>query len=61
MKIALCGKMGSGKSYIAKLFSDNYDCKVISFAGKVKQLANELFDMKEKDRNLLQNLSQKTT
>lgn len=59
MRIALCGKMGSGKSYIAKLFSEKYNCKIISFAGRVKKLANELFDMKEKDRNLLQNLSQK--
>ena len=59
MRIALCGKMGSGKSYIAKLFSEKHNSKIISFAGKVKKLANELFDMKEKDRNLLLDLSQK--
>ena len=59
MKIALCGKMGSGKSYLANKIAKKHGFTILSFAGKVKELAKELFNMKEKDRKLLQVLSQK--
>lgn len=51
-KIAICGKMGSGKTFLAdELVARGYvKC---SFACRVKELATELFGMKEKDRSLL--------
>lgn len=54
MKIAICGKMCSGKTTIANLICmmDNRYVKY-SFASKIKELACELFNMKEKDRDLL--------
>jgi len=57
MKIAIAGKICSGKSTlckgIMKEFSDiNFEKR--SFADSVYELAYKLFDMKEKDRNLLQ-------
>ena len=53
MKIAICGKMGSGKSYLAHKLNTEFGFYKSSFAKKVKELASELFDMKEKDRGLL--------
>lgn len=57
MKIAIAGKICSGKSTLCKgimeHFSDiNFEKR--SFADGVYELAYKLFDMKEKDRNLLQ-------
>ena len=57
MKIAIAGKICSGKSTlckgIIKEFSHiNFEKR--SFADGVYELAYKLFDMKEKDRNLLQ-------
>ena len=54
MKIAIAGKMCSGKTTIANMVmqqDNNY--QKVSFAGKIKELAVELFDMKEKNRDLL--------
>ena len=59
MKIAICGKMTSGKTTIAKLLEIDYDFKIFSFANGVKKIANEIFDMKNKDRILLQNIAEK--
>ena len=59
MKIAICGKMGSGKSYIAKKIAEKYNYKVYSFASYVKELAIKLFNMNGKDRHLLQTLAEK--
>jgi len=56
MKIAISGKMCSGKSTIAKLIKE-YDNRyeIYSFGQKVKLIANELFgmDLQNKDRTLL--------
>ena len=56
MKIAISGKMCSGKSTIAKLIKE-YDNRyeIFSFGKKIKILANELFgmDLENKDRTLL--------
>ena len=57
MKIAICGKICSGKSYIANYLHQKYNFKIYSFSMGVKKYAVELFDMKEKDRKLLQLLS----
>ena len=57
MKIAITGKMCSGKTTIANmLLQIDKSYKKVSFADKIKELAIDLFDMKEKDRNLLQSI-----
>tara|TARA_B100001093_G_C26705468_1_gene960996 strand:+ start:212 stop:730 length:519 start_codon:yes stop_codon:yes gene_type:complete len=55
VKIAISGPMCSGKSTIAKYICEvNPDYKIYSFGQKIKDLAKELFDMKEiKNRSLL--------
>jgi len=60
MKIAICGKMCSGKSTLANYIMSNYSgYQKYSFAQKVKELCVELFDMKGKDRVLLINFANK--
>tara|TARA_B100001250_G_scaffold337654_1_gene304508 strand:+ start:878 stop:1597 length:720 start_codon:yes stop_codon:yes gene_type:complete len=81
MKIAICGKMGSGKSYIAQnmetMFPGGWSTPtpmhpwhyigpkklprycVYSFAEKVKELSEELFNKKHKDRECLVELATK--
>lgn len=60
MKIAITGKMCSGKSTIANMIKQlNPDYEIYSYAGKIKDIAIELFDMKEKDRTLLINIANK--
>lgn len=62
MKIAICGNIGSGKSSLADEIKNRYNYfywKKTSFAKKVKDLATELFGMKEKDRTLLIDLATK--
>ena len=57
MKIAITGKMTSGKSTIAKLIvSLNHNYQIYSYANKIKEIANDLFKMEKKDRNLLINI-----
>ena len=54
MKIAICGKMCSGKTTLAQTImrmADRY--KVFSIGGKVKEIAKDLFGSTEKDRPLL--------
>lgn len=60
MKIAIIGKMCSGKSTIADILLD-HDSKYekFSFGQKVKDLAKELFNMVGKDRALLINFANK--
>lgn len=54
MKIAICGKMCSGKTTIANYIMRTFPgYKKYSFGQKVKDLCVELFNMKEKDRSLL--------
>ena len=60
MKIAIIGKMCSGKTTIANLIIDkDKSYKRLSFGQKVKDLAVELFNMKGKDRSLLINFANK--
>uniref|UniRef100_A0A6C0J110 Uncharacterized protein n=1 Tax=viral metagenome TaxID=1070528 RepID=A0A6C0J110_9ZZZZ len=59
MKIAVFGKMASGKTYISKSLALRYNLEIYSFGDKVKELAKELFMMKDKDRKLLQILADK--
>jgi hypothetical protein len=54
MKIAICGKMCSGKTTLANtIMRMDSRYKRYSFGQKIKDLATELFDMKDKDRTLL--------
>jgi dephospho-CoA kinase len=54
LRIGLVGKMGSGKSTIAKYIAENIDnCYITSFAKKLKEIVNILFDYTEKNRDLL--------
>ena len=45
IKIAISGKMCSGKSYCARMIKEKYSsrAKVFSFAGKLKQVTHDLF------------------
>jgi hypothetical protein len=60
-RIAFVGKMGSGKTTLAKYISLEYGFTAISFASKIKELAVTLFgmDLEKKDRTLLQAIGQK--
>ena len=59
MKIAVFGKMASGKTYISKSLALHYNLEIYSFGKKVKELANDLFMMDGKDRRLLQMITDK--
>lgn len=54
MRLAFSGKICSGKSTAAKYMSQILDCQVLSLAQPIKKIAREIFDMKTKDRRLLQ-------
>lgn len=59
MKIALIGKMCSGKSTIANYLKNNYNYKILSFGQPVKQYATEIFGLKNKNRAIIQDFAQK--
>ena len=65
MKIAIHGKMCSGKTTTSNLIIDylknnkNIILKKIAFADKVYEIAYDLFSMKDKDRKLLQAIGTK--
>ena len=60
MKIGILGKMASGKSTLAhKIMALDSRFVTLSFAGKIKVLAQELFNMQAKDRMLLQSIGTK--
>tara|TARA_B100000900_G_scaffold303663_1_gene262259 strand:- start:219 stop:746 length:528 start_codon:yes stop_codon:yes gene_type:complete len=60
MKIAICGKMCSGKTTLANYIIDTFPgYQRYSFAHKVKELCVELFQMKTKNRPLLINFANK--
>ena len=59
MKIAICGKLCSGKSYLANYLANKYNAKIYSFGYGVKKYCKEIFNMEYKDRKLLQNFAQK--
>lgn len=50
-RIAFIGPMGSGKTWAAQYLVDNYGYKKLSFAGKLKQIAKEMFGVEGKDGN----------
>ena len=54
MKIAITGKMCSGKSFIANMICqlDN-SYNVYSYGQKIKEIAIDLFNMKTKNRSLI--------
>lgn len=56
MKIGIIGKMCSGKTHVSKILSRRCALKKFAFADKVKEIAVELFDMKQKNRHLLQSI-----
>ena len=60
MKIAITGKMCSGKSTLAQIIKETDSrFKIYSFGQKVKDVAKDLFNMKEKDRSLLTSIGTK--
>ena len=60
MKVAICGKMCSGKSSLANHIMRTFPgYQKYSFAQRVKELCSELFGMKGKDRPLLIQFSNK--
>lgn len=59
MKIALCGKMCSGKSTLAKDYIEVSGGTIFSFSEPVYEIAQNLFGMVEKDRELLQKIGTK--
>jgi dephospho-CoA kinase len=58
MKIALVGKMCSGKTHVSNILSRRCALKKFAFADKVKEIAKDLFNMKHKNRELLQKIGQ---
>ena len=58
MKIALIGKMCSGKTYVSKILMRRCALKKFAFADKVKEVAKDLFNMNKKIRKLLQQIGQ---
>lgn len=59
MKLAITGEMASGKTSIAKYLVEKYNFTKFSFADDVKLYATEIFNMKIKDRKLLQQFATK--
>ena len=59
MKIALIGKMCSGKSTIANYLKLNYKYNILSFGEPVKRYAKEIFGLVNKDRAIIQDFAQK--
>ena len=59
MKIALNGKIGSGKSWLSEKLVKDHDYFQNSFASRIKELAIELFGMNGKDRDLLVEFGEK--
>jgi hypothetical protein len=56
-RIALSGKMCSGKTTASDAFISKWGSfKRVSIAGRLKEIATELFGMQQKDRELLQRL-----
>jgi dephospho-CoA kinase len=59
MKIAICGKMASGKTTLAQELKLQHNFEIVSMASEVKRVGKELFGMVEKDRPLLQQIGMK--
>ena len=61
VKIAICGPMASGKTWLAHKLCEELGLNKISLAAQVKVVARDLFfmDPKNKDRVLLQDIGKK--
>jgi broad-specificity NMP kinase len=59
MKIAITGVMCCGKTTIANYLVQKYNYKKFSFADDLKKFAVDIFDMRVKDRKLLQEFGTK--
>jgi cytidylate kinase len=59
MRIAISGKMCSGKTFVSSYLMKTYNLRKHSFADKLKEIATDLFEMKTKNRKLLQHLGDK--
>lgn len=59
MKLAITGGMASGKTTVANYLIEKYNFKKFSFADDVKKYAYEIFNIKHKDRKLLQEFASK--
>ena len=68
MKIAISGKMGSGKTALAHVLEDQYEFHKFSFADKLKQIVMDLWDIpwenvfgknKKESRKLMQDFGKK--
>ena len=59
MKIAITGKICSGKSTLANKLKNILKLEKYSFANNVKKYATEIFEMKYKDRKLIQDFAEK--
>ena len=59
MKIAICGPVCSGKSFVSTYLTEKYHLQRYAFGDKVKDIARDLFKMNYKDRHLLQTISDK--
>jgi len=59
MKIAITGKICSGKSTLANELKDKLKLEKYSFANNVKKYAKEIFEMEYKDRKLIQDFAEK--
>ena len=62
--VAFVGKMAAGKSYYAsllrqELIDKGINSNIVHISYKIKELAVELFGMKDKDRDLLQKIAGK--
>ena len=56
--VFLMGKQRSGKDTVADLLCEHFNFTKVSLASKLKEIAEDLFFMKEKDRKLLTELGQ---
>jgi cytidylate kinase len=59
MKIAITGKICSGKSTLAEKLKTELKLEKHSFGNNVKKYAKELFNMEYKDRKLIQDFAEK--
>ena len=55
-RVAICGVMASGKTHLAEILVKEQGCTKFSLATGVKDLARDVFLMKDKDRKLLQQI-----
>lgn len=56
VKIALVGKAGSGKDTVASILKEQYDIEAMALVDPIYTIANNLFKMQGKDRQLLRDI-----